>query len=129
MGGIMFKYNVPEITEPGKHRFKILDVQELCVKGNDKILVKSRPYALDSDQEFVDIALWFNAYPKERERSFLDAIGNIDDLQNAVGMYVGGEVTFNTVDTNEGKKTYLNVNNFFPVEQSTFVSVSEELPF
>lgn len=129
MGGIMFKFNVPEITEPGKYRLKILTVQEQCVKGNDKILVKSRPYALDSDKEFVDIALWFNMYPKERENSFFNAIGNIADLQDAVDMYVGGEVTFNTVDTKEGKKTYLNVNKFFPVEQSTFVSVSEELPF
>lgn len=129
MGAIMFKYNVPEITEPGKYRFKILDVQVLNVKGKDKILVNSRPYALDSDQEFVDIALWFNMYPKEREDSFFNAIGNIDDLQKAVGMYVGGEVSFNTVEKEEGEKTYRNVDKFFPIVQSTFVSVSEELPF
>lgn len=123
---IRFDFKFTRIDVAGEHILIIKSVENIDTTNGNKVLVKAQPLSKNG-KYFEEENLWFNEVARDRERSFWEALGCPDDLEECVGMRVGANVTLNE----KNGTVYVNMNTFFAVEQEEeFMEVDcDDIPF
>lgn len=123
---LKFDFSTTRIPFAGKYIIIIKSIKDVTIDNGNKIAVKAVPVD-ENGIYYEEETLWFDMVAKKRERSFWEALGCPDDLEECVGMRVGANVTLNEKNGN----TYVNMNTFFEVEQEDeFMEVdSDDIPF
>ncbi len=121
-----FDFSTTRIQFAGNYTIIIKSIKRVTTEDGNKIAVKVIP--IDKNGTYhEEETLWFDMVAKKRERSFWEALGCPDDLEECLGMRVGANVTLNE----KNDTVYVNMNTFFEVEQEEeFMEVdADDIPF
>lgn len=121
-----FDLMTTRVNACGEYVVVVENVEEVETKKGSKIVARVIPIDEDGNPHETE-TIWFDKVAKARERSFWEALGCPDDLEDCIGMRVGANITLNEKDGN----TYVNMNSFFVVEQEEeFMEVdADDIPF